>query len=30
MYERIMLTLHVVGFCGVLGTILVLGAQLQW
>jgi len=30
MYERIMFTLHLAGFFGVFGTILTLGAQLQW
>jgi hypothetical protein len=30
MYGRIMFTLHLGGFLGLLGTILALGAQLHW
>jgi hypothetical protein len=30
MYERVMFTLHLAGFFGVLGAIAVLAVQLHW
>jgi hypothetical protein len=30
MYERVMFTLHLAGFFGVLGAIGALGLQLHW